>query len=973
MGPAAGSARGRRGVGVAMAVAVAMLGSVTAPAYASESGWAISSASSPTNFAPADKTGDDTYVIDAIDTGSGSAGGGRIEVVDTLPAGLAATSISGEDLGNGQALSCKLTPAPACTYEGYEVAPGDVLRVTVVVNVEPGAVSPAVNSVTVSGGGAATAATSTDPTTISSTAAGFGITGFAASWSGTEAGASANLTAGFTLNQIEANGEYQPAAPAKDVELELPPGVFANARTLPRCPLSEAVDGGCEEQAAVGVLFASPRSPVGGPPTPYSSLIYNAPPEPGEPAAFMFKLAGVWVRVATGISAGDDYRMRLRVENVPQFAGLLSMEMTLWGVPGAYNNPAAGPDHVLSEAERDFGSPGAGGTARFLTSGGACESPVPTSTLSADSWTQPGMFDEASSTSPPWTGCNRLSFDPALSVAPDISEADEPSGYELDLHIPQAEDPEGLSSAELRDVAVTLPEGAAVSLSAADGLQTCSEAQVGLGSPAPATCPEAAKVGQAAVLTPLLANPLEGAVYMATPNENPFDSPLALYIVAEDPVSGVLVKLASQLEPNPVTGQLTIVLRELPQLPISGVQLHFFGGERALLTTPATCGLATSTSELTPWSGNTGVMASSAFEVDLGPNGTPCSQSRPFSPTFQAGSTATGEVDAYGSLTLLVTRADQEAQLGTIAIQAPPAVAQMFAGVPPCGEPQAAQGTCPADSEIGIVAARAGPGPDPASLNGTVYLTGPYGGASQGLSIALPVTSGPFELGTVVVRASEQIDPQSGQMMIASDRLPSVVDGVPLQLKALLLKLDRGEFRIDPDGCEPLTVTGTITSTQGGSVKIPTEPLGASASPCPPHQSSLPAATPPAGDVSSSGSVSLAGTRITTSRGEATIKLRCAGVSTCHGKLTLTSKTRGKKRRSRTTTIGTAAFSVPPGKTAAIALRLNPAGRTLLSADHGRLSAALIILKSSPAPSQTHTENVHLVRQLTAKPRKPKQ
>jgi hypothetical protein len=915
-------------------------------------------------------------VIDAINTGSGSAGGDRIEVADTLPAGLAATSISGEDLGNGQVLSCELAPTPACTYEGYEVAPGDVIRVTVVVNVEPGAVSPAVNSVTVSDGGAATAVTSTDPTTISSTTAGFGITGFAASWSGIEAGASTNLTAGFALNQVEESGEYQPAAPAKDVELELPPGVIANARALPRCPSVEAVGSGCEEQTAVGVLFASLRSPVGGPPTPYSSLIYNVTPALGEPAAFMFKLAGVWVRVGASIDAGDDYRIRLHVESIPQFVGLLSMEMTLWGVPGAYNNPAIGPDHVLSEAERDFGPPGAGGTGRFLTSGGACESPAPASTLSADSWTQPGALDEASSTSPPWTGCNRLAFEPSLSVAPDVSEASEPSGYELDLHFPQPENPEGLSSAELKDAAVTLPEGAAVSLSAGDGLQTCSEAQVGLGSRAPATCPAASKVGQATVLTPLLENPLEGAVYLATPNENPFGSSLALYIVAEDPTSGVLVKLAGQLEPNPVTGQLTIVLRELPQLPIGGVHLHFFGGPRALLTSPATCGLATSTSELTPWSDNTGFVVSSAFEVDSGPNGTPCSQSRPFSPAFQAGSTTTDEVDAYGSLTLLVTRVDREEQLGAIAIQAPPAVAQMFAGVPPCEEPQAAQGTCPATSEIGTVAARAGLGFDPASLNGTVYLTGPYGGAPQGLSIELPITPGPFELGTVVVRASEQIDPQTGRMTIASDRLPSVADGVPLQLKALELQLERGEFRIDPDGCEPLTVTGTITSTQGGSVKISTEPLGASASPCPPHQAPSPAATPQAGDVSSSANVSLAGTRIVTNSGrEAVVKLTCRGTGACRGKLTLTIRTkgkRGKKRRSKMTRIGMAAFSVPPGKTTAVELKLDPVARTLLRANGGRLGATLTIFKLSPAPSQTRTEIVHLVRQPTRaqKPRK---
>ena len=130
--------------------------------------------------------------------------------------------------------------------------------------------------------------------------------------------------------------------------------------------------------------------------------------------------------------------------------------------------------------------------------------------------------------------------------------------------------------------------------------------------------------------TPLLANPLQGAVFLAAPKENPFSSPLAMYIVAEDPVSGTLVRLAGQLEPNPVTGQLTIVLRELPQLPISALELHFFGGERALLSTPPVCGLATSTSVLTPWSGSVGVTTSSAFDINMGMDGTACSAVQPF-------------------------------------------------------------------------------------------------------------------------------------------------------------------------------------------------------------------------------------------------------------------------------------------------------------------------------------------------------
>ncbi len=56
-------------------------------------------------------------------------------------------------------------------------------------------------------------------------------------------------------------------------------------------------------------------------------------------------------------------------------------------------------------------------------------------------------------------------------------------------------------------------------------------------------------------------------------------------------------------------------------------------------------------------------------------------------------------------------------------------------------------------------------------------------------------------------------------------------------------------------------------------------------------------------------------------------------------------------------------FSVPADKTATMKLTLNALGRALLSADHGRLSATLTVLKFLPVPSQTHTENVHLVRE----------
>ena len=93
-------------------------------------------------------------------------------------------------------------------------------------------------------------------------------------------------------------------------------------------------------------------------------------------------------------------------------------------------------------------------------------------------------------------------------------------------------------------------------------------------------------------------------MYLAAQDANPFGSLIAMYIVAEDPFSGSLIKLAGEVSLNPQTGQIVTTFKNTPDVPFENLELHFFGGERAPLATPSRCGTYTTTAVFTPWDGN---------------------------------------------------------------------------------------------------------------------------------------------------------------------------------------------------------------------------------------------------------------------------------------------------------------------------------------------------------------------------------
>ncbi len=405
------------------------------------------------------------------------------------------------------------------------------------------------------------------------------------------------------------------------------------------------------------------------------------------------------------------------------------------------------------------------------------------------------------------------------------------------------------ATAPAKDVTVTLPEGMTLNPSAANGLGACTESQIGYQpadgkvhfSESPQSCPDAAKVGTVEVSSPLVDHKLAGGVYLAAPYQNPFGSFLAIYLAIEDPATGVIAKLAGKQELDPQSGQITAVFKENPQLPIEDVALHLFNGPEAALKTPLECGTYTTTSTLTPWSAPEGADAhpTSSFATSVAAGGggaCPSSEAAALDkPAFTAGTIAP-QAGAYSPFVLKLSRPDGSQRLTGIDATLPPGLTGKLAGIPYCSEAQIAaaksreapnQGaleqrnpSCPPASEVGSVTVGAGAGIAPLYVSGHAYLAGPYKGAPLSLAVIAPAVAGPFDLGAILVRTALQVNPETAQIHAVSDPFPHIIQGVPLDLRSIALRMDRPSFTLNPTSCDPMAITGAAATLAGQSAAL---------------------------------------------------------------------------------------------------------------------------------------------------------
>jgi hypothetical protein len=663
------------------------------------------------------------------------------------------------------------------------------------------------------------------------------VTSFTASTTSTVAGAHSDGTVSLSFQTTldSESGVIPTGGDANDITIKLPPGLVGIAQNVPQCPVTtfraiggstQGAEPGCPADTQIGAGTAYLTNPVGdgfGYTEPMQ--IYNLATSPSQAV-----VVGLQVDVAlpsygqelvtATVHATDDYAVTLSAPEIPRPFGatLLGSSMTLWAVP-------SDPSHDPQRACEQIGAGGQG----MVTFGCSSDAPrlpfvenptdcstAPVTTFSINTIEEPDVFTTGSFTAPNPTNCGTVPFAPVLSVTPDSTQAGAPTGFGADLSIPQNNDPYGQGSSELKDTVVTLPPGLVISPSAAsNGLEGCSDSQFGAGSDEPATCPAASQIGTVEVLTPLLSAPLTGKLYLGVPLNNDPESGEMFRIFVEFKGFGQDVKLVSGVVADPVTGQLTGRFLNLPELPFNEVRLHFNGGQNAVLMNPSTCGPNTTTSVFTPYSGNPPATNSSTFQTSYDGNGAPCPASLPFTPSASI-SPGSGQAGASSPLTVSFSREDGTQPLGQITAHLPAGVLGNVASVAVCDPADAAAGTCPAVSRVGVVSATAGPGSDPLTVPGTAYLAYGTDGYPFALSVVVPAVAGPYNLGNVIVLVNIRVN-NDGSLTAISNPLPSIIDGVPLDVRSVTLTFDRPGFMLNPTNCGPLSMGAQITSL-GGTV-----------------------------------------------------------------------------------------------------------------------------------------------------------
>jgi hypothetical protein len=652
---------------------------------------------------------------------------------------------------------------------------------------------------------------------------GYGLASAEVSETTTQAGAHPDLAMNLEWKQdpagaVDSNGLRFPYARTKDLTIALPPGLLGNPTGIPQCtpgqllasvPGFTGLGSPCPRDSQVGltVIYIYGFTNTG-----FAEPIYNMPSPGGDTVARLGFVAQAYpVFIDISVRSDGDYGLTAKITGAPSLAPIVKAKTTIWGVPAsqAHDSQRILPSESKSGGVTEF-PPHPSGLAPtpFLSNPTRCGVPRQV-VFEADSYQLPDQVSTLAAQLPQTSGCGLLEFAPAFAATPTSRDAGAPTGLEALLEVPQDEDPGGFSTAQLRDAAVALPKGMTLAPGAADGLQACTAQQVGLGTLSPAACPDGSKIGSIEIDVPGLERVLKGVVYLRSPEPGRL---FRVWLVSDE--LGVHAKIPGEINADPVSGQLTSLFLDAPQVPLRQLRLRLKGGSRGVLANPPACGTYRTHFEFTPWSGGLAAVGDSPMTIDGG-----CATAG-FSPALDAG-TADPRAGSFSPFVLNLTRPDGQQNIARLDLTMPRGLLAKLAGVALCSDAEAAAGGCPASSAIGTTTLAVGPGatplwiPQPAKDPTAVYLAGPYKGAPYSLVVKVPAQAGPFDLGTQVVRTGTYVNPETAQVTVKSDPLPQILEGVPISYRTVHVDVDKPQFTINPTRCSPAAVRAAVTSDKG--------------------------------------------------------------------------------------------------------------------------------------------------------------
>lgn len=672
----------------------------------------------------------------------------------------------------------------------------------------------------------------------------------------------------------------------KTLRVDLPPGLTVNPNATPeKCTLTdfrrkleiepgkEAIVPNCAPSTKVGVeevtlVTNEPNFPSAGFPTGFvippsegsgtKVPVYNLVPNPGEPALFGFVVGGEEeVFLETEVAWESDLHESFTIH-----------------LPPAGHLPTHKPLSTLISRLLNFGASTGNGT--YISNPTTCFDPkeaayehLYSTWFRAESYEKPDASFPNGSTpveakveendgGPKGVpvqqeGCGTVPFKPSIDVQPGTTQIDSPSPATVTTEMPfevPGEGGEAQEQSHLRKAVVTLPAGMGLNPSGSNGLVACTDAQFKKGVRTYANeCPAESKIGSVEIVSPPLARPLKGDIYVGEQKSSDPTSgeEFRILVEAKEEEEGVDIRLVGHTSANPKTGQLTTTFDEqeigplagklpqgLPQAPFESVTLRF-DGPHVVLTSPPTCSVAESVGQMEPWARpGEQVPVSSKFVLSSVPGGGTCPQTlgaRSFAPSYTA-KTDSNVAGSYSPFRVHIGRPDGQQELKLVNVTLPKGLTGNLSGIPYCsaasldaalrssGRAEQASPSCSAASKIGTTSTTSGTGDRAVTLPGSVYLAGPYKGAPLSLAVITPAVSGPFDLGTVLVRIALNVDPETAQVNAVTDEVPDVFGGVKLDIRAIDFNIDRQKFMLNPTNCAQQATAGFING--GGS--DPTSP-----------------------------------------------------------------------------------------------------------------------------------------------------